>query len=226
MKQQKILGAITIGQAPRVDITKDVLPLLPPSVTLKEYGALDDFSYEEILERFAPEEGDEVLVSRMRDGRQVKFAERFVTPLVQEKIYQAEREGADAIILFCTGVFPHFEHRVILLEPQPLFHSVVQKLADGKKIGLLVPMPDQIPQGYRFWGGSGVDVEITSASPYLEFEKVRQAAEFFKGKDLAFICTDCMGYSVEMKRAIEEVTGLPVILPRTLVVRILNELFD
>ena len=100
MKQQKILGAITIGQAPRVDITKDILPLLPSSVTLKEYGALDDFSYEEILERFAPEEGDEVLVSRMRDGRQVKFAERFVTPLVQEKIYQAEREGADAIILF------------------------------------------------------------------------------------------------------------------------------
>ena len=226
MKQQKILGAITIGQAPRVDITKDVLPLLPPSVTLKEYGALDEFSYEEILERFAPAEGDEVLVSRMRDGRQVKFAERFVTPLVQEKINQAEREGADAIILFCTGVFPRFEHRVILLEPQPLFHSVVQKLADGKKIGLLVPMPDQIPQGYRFWGGSGVDVAITSASPYLEFEKVRQAAEFFKGKDLAFICTDCMGYSVEMKRAIEEVTGLPVILPRTLVVRILNELFD
>lgn len=226
MKQQKILGAITIGQAPRVDITKDILPLLPEHVELREYGALDDFSYEEILKRFAPEEGGEVLVSRMRDGRQVKFAERFVTPLVQEKIDQAEREGADAIILFCTGVFPHFEHRVILLEPQPLFHSVVQKLADGKKIGLLVPMPDQIEQGYRFWGGSGVDVEITSASPYLEFEKVRQAAEFFKGKDLAFICTDCMGYSVEMKRAIEEVTGLPVILPRTLVVRILNELFD
>ena len=35
--------------------------------------------------------------------------------------------------------------------------SLVQKLADGKKIGLLVPMPDQIEQGYRFWGGSGVD---------------------------------------------------------------------
>ena len=40
MKQQKILGAITIGQAPRVDITKDILPLLPEHVELREYGAL------------------------------------------------------------------------------------------------------------------------------------------------------------------------------------------
>ena len=51
--KQKILGAITIGQAPRVDITKDILPLLPEHVLLREYGALDDFTYEEIMTRFA-----------------------------------------------------------------------------------------------------------------------------------------------------------------------------
>lgn len=226
MRQRKILGAVTIGQAPRVDITGDILPLLPEHVELREYGALDDFTLEEVQARFAPGEGDEVLVSRMRDGRQARFAERYVTPLVQEKIRQAEQEGADAVILFCTGVFPAFEHQKILLEPQPLFHSVVQKLAGGKRIGVLVPLPEQVEQGRRFWGRSGVDVEITSASPYLEFAKVCRAAEFFKDKDLAFLCTDCMGYSVEMKRAIEDATGLPVILPRTLVVRILSELFD
>lgn len=225
MKTGGFLAAITIGQTPRVDITADILPLMPEGMQLREYGALDDFSYEEIMERFTPEEGDEVLVSRMRDGRQAKFTERFVTPLVQKKINQAEADGAQAIILFCTGVFPHFEHRVIFVEPQPLFHAVVQKLADGRKIGLLVPEADQVEQAYRFWGESGIQVEVTHASPYLEFEKVRQAASFFKGKDLAFVCTDCMGYSAQMKRAVEEVCGLPVILPRTLVMRIVNELF-
>lgn len=225
MNKRKILAALTIGQTPRVDITGDVIPLLLEDVELREYGALDNYTLEEITERFAPEEGDEVLVSRMRDGRQARFAEKYVTPLIQEKIYQAEQEGADAIILFCTGVFPHFEHHVIFLEPQQLFHSVVEKLADGRKIGLLVPMPDQIEQAYQYWGESGVAVSVTSASPYLEFEKIRQAAAFFKGQDLAFICTDCMGYSAEMKKMLEEETGLPVILPRTLVVRILNELF-
>ena len=226
MSAKAVLAAITIGQAPRTDITADILPLLSAGMELREYGALDDYSYEEIMARFAPAEGDEVLVSRMRDGRQAMFAERFVTPLVQEKIDQAETEGADAIILFCTGVFPKFRHRVLLLEPQELFHSVVEKLADGRKIGLMVPTANQVEQAYHYWGESGVDIEVTHASPYGAFEDVRKAAGFFRGKDLAFVCTDCMGYSVAMKRAIEKESGLRVMLPRTLVVRILDELFS
>ena len=114
MKQIKI-GAITIGQAPRTDITRDILPLLPDYMTLTEYGALDDMTYEEVMSQFAPSEDDEVLVSRMRDGRQAKFTERFIRPLVQQKIDQAEAEGVSAIILFCTGVFPEFRHKVLSL---------------------------------------------------------------------------------------------------------------
>lgn len=95
MKQIKI-GAITIGQAPRTDITRDILPLLPDYMTLTEYGALDDMTYEEVMSQFAPSEDDEVLVSRMRDGRQAKFTERFIRPLVQKKIDQAEAEGVSA----------------------------------------------------------------------------------------------------------------------------------
>ena len=205
MKQIKI-GAITIGQAPRTDITRDILPLLPDYMTLTEYGALDDMTYEEVMSQFAPSEDDEVLVSRMRDGRQAKFTERFIRPLVQKKIDQAEAEGVSAIILFCTGVFPEFRHQVLFIEPQPLFHAIAAKLAGNQKIG--------------------ISIEATSASPYLEFNKVVEAASFFKDKNLAFICTDCMGFTMEMKHRIQEITGLPVLLPRTLVVRILCEMFS
>ena len=81
-------------------------------------------------------------------------------------------------------------------------------------------------QAYHTWGKSGISIEATSASPYLEFDKVVEAASFFKDKDLAFICTDCMGFTMEMKHRIQEITGLPVLLPRTLVVRILCEMFS
>ena len=175
-------------------------------MTLTEYGALDDMTYEEVMSQFAPSEDDEVLVSRMRDGRQAKFTERFIRPLVQQKIDQAEAEGVSAIILFCTGVFPEFRHQVLFIEPQPLFHAIAAKLAGNQK--------------------SGISIEATSASPYLEFDKIVQAASFFKDKDLAFICTDCMGFTMEMKHRIQEITGLPVLLPRTLVVRILCEMFS
>ena len=135
-KQQIKIGAVTIGQAPRTDITADILPLLPQEIQLVEYGALDDYSYEEVVAEFDPHPDDEVLVSRMRDGRQAKFTERFITPLVQKKIDQAEADGVSAVILFCTGVFPAFKHRGLFLEPQPLFHAVAEKLAGGKKIGV------------------------------------------------------------------------------------------
>ena len=108
MNKNLKIAAITIGQSPRPDIMKDVRPILPDYMELVEYGALDDMTYEQIMAQFSPSEDDEILVSRMRDGRQAKFTERFVTPYVQKKITQAEEEGASAIILLCTGVFPEF----------------------------------------------------------------------------------------------------------------------
>lgn len=225
MKKRKILAALTIGQAPRDDITRDILPLLPPDVDVREYGALDDWTEAEVAAQCSFLDGDEILISRMRGGRQVRFTARFIVPLVQAKIDQAEREGADATILFCTGVFPPFHHRKIFLEPEPIFHAVAEKLADGQKIGVIVPLPEQIPQARTFWKKSGVDITAVAASPYLEFEKIRRAGQSFNGQKLAFIVLDCMGFSAEMKHAVQEAGSLPVILPRTLAIRILNELF-
>ena len=214
---KKVLAAITIGQAPRVDIMGDIAPMLPAHVEVREYGALDDYTLEQIEAAVTVEPGDEMLVSRMRDGRQAHFTQRFVNPLVQAKIDQA-------VALFCTGVFPEFHHEKLFLEPQPLLHAVARNLAGGKRIGILVPMPDQVEQAYEFWGRSGVDVFVASASPYLDFEAVKEAGRQFADKDLAVMCTDCMGYSAAMKEALEETSGLPVLLPRTLAARILTEL--
>lgn len=222
----RVLAAVTIGQAPRTDIMGDIASLLPAGVEVREYGALDDYTLERVEAEVSFEPGDEALVSRMRDGRQAHFTQRFVNPLVQAKIDQAEQEGADVVALFCTGVFPRFRHRGIFLEPQPLLHSVARSLAGGRRIGVLVPMPDQVQQAYEFWGRSGVDVFVASASPYLDFEEVRRAGAQFAGKDLAFLCADCMGFSCAMKEALEQASGLPVLLPRTLAARILAELLS
>lgn len=121
-------------------------------------------------------------------------------------------------------MFPEFHHEKLFLEPQPLLHAVARNLAGGKRIGILVPMPDQVEQAYEFWGRSGVDVFVASASSYLDFEAVEEAGKQFADKDLAFMCTDGMGYLVAMKEALEETSGLPVLLPQTLAARILTEL--
>ena len=77
------IGAITIGQAPRTDVTEDIMRLFDGKVELLQRGGLDGLTKEEIA-RFAPEKGDYVLVSRLTDGSSVTFAERHILPRLQD----------------------------------------------------------------------------------------------------------------------------------------------
>lgn len=60
-------------------------------------------------------------------------------------------------------------------------------------------------------------------SPYDGPDTVLSAAQAIPA-ETDLILLDCIGYTVEMKKRIQELTGKPVILPRTLTARILCEL--
>ena len=221
-----VIGAITIGQAPRTDITDDIRPMLSPNIELREYGALDPYSYEEASHRFAPKEGESVLVSRMRDGRQIAMAEEAVIPLVQACVQRAEDEGADATVLLCTGRFPPLAHLKLLVTPQPIIHSVVQRLTLDQPIGLFVPDQSQLPQVEKWFSESGISFIPVVASPYRESQTMGQRAQALRDRELSCVLLDCMGYGVQMKKEIHDACGHPVILPRTFIARLLNELFQ
>ena len=54
---------------------KDILPIIGDDIEILQKGALDNLSEEE-LEEIAPQSGDTVLVSSLRDGRSVSFFHR------------------------------------------------------------------------------------------------------------------------------------------------------
>lgn len=217
------IAAVTIGQSPRTDMMDDIMSRIPDDLQMMEYGALDEYTLEEVKERFGPREGDEVLVSRMRDGRQAKMAGRFVDRLLQNCIERAERDGAAAVLLLCTGAFPEFRHTVPLIRPQPLFYAVAQKLADGRPIAVMVPEPEQENQARKWWGACGIQVQTVSATPYGSIGKIEDAARSLHGCGASFLCLDCMGFTQEMKCIAGKASGLPVLLPRTLIASITAE---
>ena len=90
----KVIGAVTIGQAPRVDIMPELTAILGPEVQVKEAGALDGLSKEEIA-AFAPKAGDYVLVTRVADGSSVKVAEQYITPRIKERIQNFFDQGIE-----------------------------------------------------------------------------------------------------------------------------------
>lgn len=227
MNNSKIkIGAITIGQSPRIDITEDIKDILGSKFDIVEKGALDSYEYKYIADNLYPSQGDTILVSRMRDGRQVKLSEEKILPLLQECIAELESMGCQAILMLCTGKFPEFEHNVMLIYPQKILQSIVNNLSDGNKIGVIIPHKDQEEAIRCWWKQSGVNIEVEAASPYEEGDDILSAAEAFKNKTVSLIFMDCMGYSVKMKNLVRNIANKPVLLARTLAARILRELFD
>ena len=223
MTYMKKVAAITIGQSPRVDLVPEISKYLSDDIEIVEYGILDPYTYEEAEAILKPNQGDHVLVSRMRDGRQIKMNEHMVYGLVQDCIHKIEKEGINTIFLMCTGKFPQFEHKGLFLEPFSLIHSIVNNITDSQ-IGIIVPDVSQIPQSIKYWNESGNDIVIRTASPYKNFEKeVEKIALELKEKDIPLIVMDCMGYSSKMKETVKELTEKPVLLPRVIMAKLLEE---
>lgn len=221
------LGAITIGQSPRVDVIPEMLPYLGENVEVIQAGALDGLTYEEILE-FKPEKDDYVLVSKLRDGRSVKFAERYILPRLQACIDKLEAEGADVILFICTGVFPDiFKSSKPILYPQKILHGVTPNLVDKGKLAVITPDKDQILQSQKKWSETGVDVVVVNGSPYAEEDELAVAIEELKKYDgLDVVVLDCIGYNQDMKNRIFEGIKVPVVLARTMVARVLGEILN
>lgn len=218
------IGVVGIGQSPRDDLIPEIYDLCG-GVELVERGALDGLSLEEI-KQLAPEPGDYVLVTRLRDASSVRVAKKHIHPRVEKHINDLVKQGMDGILLLCTGEFPDYQSGKLILYPQRLLKNFVNSIAANRVCGILTPDASQVKQTTSKWHNNGVqNVVVQPATPYGDIKNVREAARALKQQGAELVVMDCMGYNIEMKELVSEVTGLPVVLPRTLAARAVAELF-
>jgi len=68
-------------------------------------------------------------------------------------------------------------------------------------------------------------VIVVPVSAYLSTEDdFRRAAEYLRDSDVDLVILDSLGYNIKMKNIVREVSGKPVILPRTVMAEIIREL--
>ncbi|MDR1835303.1 MAG: AroM family protein [Fusobacteriaceae bacterium] len=221
---KKKIGTVTIGQAPRTDVMADIIPILGNDVEIVEAGALDGLSKEEIA-AFAPVKGDYVLVTRLTDGSSVQVAEKYITPRIIEKIQKHFENDIPLVLLLCTGEFPEFSEKGLLIRPQRILFHAVDALARGKKLGVLTPSPDQVAQSAKRWGELSKEVKVLASSPYVDGMKNAEAA----AKELAawgadLVILDCIGYTSAMQQTVRDIVGSPAILGRGIAARTVKEL--
>ena len=221
---RKKIGMITIGQSPRTDVVPEMKEILGPKVEVMEAGALDGLSLEEVR-RFYPKIGDYILCTRMSDGTEVVVAKKHILPRVQRCIDLLTGKGAEVLLFLCTGRFPEFSSKRLFIEPQKIVdHLILALFREKERMGLLVPLRDQIEQAGKNYVRSKGEMIIRAASPYARKDEISLAARELKKADPEVIVMHCMGYTQEMKRKVQEITGKPTVLARSFVARTLREL--
>lgn len=219
----KKIGLVTIGQAPRVDLTPELKKILGADVQIEEKGALDGLSLEQVKTLY-PKSGEEVLITRMADGTEVKIAGEKVFPLLKEKIKDLEREQIGIIFLACTGEFPSLETKSLLIRPQKLLYYTIKALVKDKTLGVITPNKDQVLSAKKRWLKAAEKVVVEPCSPYDNIEDIKTVADRLLKSEVDIIVMDCIGYTMEMKDTVYNKTKTPVILARSISGKIISEL--
>ena len=226
----------SIGRTPRGDLVPEIVARLPASVEITEVGALDGLS-RKVIEGLEPGPGDEALVTRLPEGRQVVLSKRWVQQRLQALLDASggapSDEGAPSgvgagaasgeptgpadqtiNVLLCTGSFPGLRGPWPFLDARHLVdHGVAAICGRAGSIGLLIPLERQEAE-FHYEPPDGQEVVIAHASPYegADFEAV--------GRSLAacdLVVMHCMGYTEAQRAAVARGSGGPVLLARRMV---------
>lgn len=219
----RTLAVLTIGQAPRPDLTPELRKYWP-GITLHEHGALDGMTESEI-ETLAPGPDEEPLTSRLIDGSSAVFGAIKILPYLSEALVQGEAAGADATLLVCGSEFPAIPHTRPLLRGSDLLHYGAAALCRDANVGVIRPLYSQLADARRHWTqtlGRHPNA-VTSADPYCNDADAIAATA---SRDLGhcdIVILDCFGYDEAAAVAVARRSGLPTLLTRSIVARLAAE---
>lgn len=139
------LGPVTIGQSPRADLRPDAEP---PAAGVAPGGARG--AGRRPVRR--PGRAGDPWAARPRAGRgaagdpaagrgSVVLGHAALLPRIEKAIGRAERDGAAATLLLCTGRFPAVRAGRPVPHADPLLQHAVQAVAGSAPVGLLCPHP-------------------------------------------------------------------------------------
>ena len=218
-----LLGLVTIGQAPRTDVLADLAPLLVGRAYV-EHGALDDLDEHNpaAFAVVAPEADEAPLVSRLRTGGSVQIGHRALVPRLEAAIERCAADGADAVLLMCTGHFEPVPARVPVYDAESLAQASVVEQVGDTHFGVLTPVAAQVDESRARWAAR-MDraVQVAACNPYTaDPADVASAAltlvatSAAQGTRLRWIVLDCFGYTSAQADAVAVVTGCDVLLTR------------
>ena len=221
----KTLGVITVGQAPRDDISSLFAQHAPPGTKVILRGALDGLSDAEV-DALVPESGSDTLYTRLRGGRDVKISKKAVIARSPEALSRLRDDGCDVLVYACTGDFPAMPGDESVLFPSRVLSGLASGLLQQGRLGLLIPLAEQGEKLASKWSRLGVEVVVEALAPSAGEQEADAAARRLAAKKPDLVAMDCMSYSPMTKAWVKPGLGVPTLLAITATGRVLRELLD
>ena len=223
--RERVLGTLTIGQAPRPDVVPIIDRYVSTEIRRVHRGVLDGLSHAEIAARYRPEGGEPELVTRLQDGTEVVLSRRRMKDGVQQALTALEAQGCDAILLLCTGMFDGLDcNKAWLIEPDHIIPAMVAGLVERRQLGVIVPIASQIGSESGKWQPLQRPPIFAAASPYAGTQDaVIDAGKELQAQGAAAILLDCIGFTERHRQALSPL-DLPIILSNAVAAKAVGEL--
>jgi protein AroM len=198
------LLVLTIGQAPRLDIARELADVLGER-PLEVRGALDGYD-DATIDALVPINAADVLHTRLASGRDAVISKRAVTERMADLIDDA---GSRPTLVACTGRFDGLPDRPNLLFPSVVLAGLVDAvLPHGHRLGVMVPLPEQIVPMADSWRSPERPVTAVAVKPG---EDVASASAELRTAGVDLVVLDCFGYDTATLNSVRAVTGRPVL---------------
>ena len=145
------------------------------------------------------------------------------------KIEYLEGLNVNAIVILCSGEFPELIKtttvKVPIIFPDLLLKNIVSTL-NIRRLGIIVPLKEQVTYAMNKWDKYASQTVVVHVSPYTgRSEEFKEASEILRKSNVDLIVMDCIGYTLQHKLIVRRHTGVPVITPRSILGRVLAELY-
>ena len=217
------LAALVVGQSPRPEVVAEVHGAVGDAVDVELFGCLDGLSRAEI-DALPPLDGADTLFTRLPDGSGVKVSKAAVVRHGTAKLERLASAGYDVAMVACTGEFPEWTERFRVVFPSRVMNATVAAVLPKGRLGVFVPLPEQIEKLGGRWAKAGYEVTAVALSPNASDDEVRAAAaDMAKGRP-ELIVYDCISYTSAIKRLAGPIAGAPGVLAVTACARLAAEL--
>ncbi len=208
------IAFVTIGQAPRDDVVRELLHLLdaaPGTLRCEQFGALDGLDAAAIGARApAPREGR--FQTRLADGTEAVVAAGFVGRRLEPLLQRLDHDGYDLIVLISTGLFQPYHLRTPFVHAQQSVDAWIAALVMGQcRLGVIYPLAQQ----HRDFAHGTLIQSAQAVAGTGETALLNDAADRLGEAEL--ILMHSVSYTETMARQVAERTRKPVVTANRIV---------